>query len=188
MTIKYTTDGKTIAKHITAWAKAKAVVTHGLHILTISTIVHAIKHGDVTLINKLDEACRDGVDKRGKTASSLHLTGFREFVRDNGPVTWRKRDANNDEGWLFNKKRAAELKAELEANEKAYVDMLLATPFWHLKGQKAFEGFDLNKQLMSLVKRAENVRDDDDKASHPKTNVALLDALARFMTENRVAN
>ena len=103
LSFKFSFDGKTIGKNIDTWAKVMQAGIPALHTLVVSTICHAIKHGDTTLMNKLDVACRFGVDRKGNTASGLYIKGMREYIKDVAPVKWQKKDAaaGKDEGWPF---------------------------------------------------------------------------------------
>ena len=186
--MQFTIDGKVLAKNILSWSKRKASVAADLHVLVVSSICHAVKHGDTTYINKLDEACRDGGDHRGKTASALHLSGMREFFVEYGPVKWVRADrkTNKPEHFAFVSTKGETLRDQYEANPDGFRDSLLSTPFWKLKSQKEFDGFNLVRVIMAAVSRADKIKEDDTKSSHPKNVIPseMLDSIraiaARF--------
>ena len=170
--MKFTIDGSMLGKNITGWAKRKAGVAADLHTLVVSCICHAVAHGDTTYINKLDEAAQDGTDVRGKTASSLHLSGMREFFVEYGPVRWVRADRKNNkpEHFAYDKAKAETLQAQYKANPDGFRDSLLGTPFWRLKSQKEFEGFNLRRILNAALSRIERIKKDPDKATHEKND------------------
>jgi hypothetical protein len=191
--MKFTVNGKELGKQINLWAKSKSAVVNGLHTLAVGVICHAIEHGDVSLVNRLDEAARDGTDIKGKTASGLHLSGLREYFVDKGPLTWNRADkkTGKPEHFSLNKAKREELLSLYTANPEAFSQELLGTPFWKLKSQKEFEGFDLLKTLKAALKRAETIKDEDGKKDHPKNNFVGLDdlrSLVARLTGNRPVN
>ena len=141
--------------------------------------MHAIAHGDVSLLNRLDVASRDGLDAKGKTASAMHLSGFRKYVLAYAPVSWAKRDktTGKDEHFAHSKDKAEALLAKYEADKTAFVDNLLSTPFYVVNSQPNFEGFSIPRLFWAMMDQYDRIQDNDEKADHPKNNFTGIEKL-----------
>lgn len=181
--MQFTTNAKQLSKNIAMFAKARKAVANSMHTLAVSCICHAIEHGDVTLINKLDHACRDGMDNRGRTASAVHLSGLREYLVDMGPVKWVRKDkkTGKDEHFAYDPAKQATLKSTYDEDKDSFAKKLLDTPFYAIKGQKEFEGFDLPRILRSALSRLKKVKEDAEKAGHPKNNFDGAEELTKIV-------
>ena len=168
----YSTDATVLAAYIAKiGARAKSLV-EDIHITLASAIMHAVEHGDIGYIQKLDNCLNEGFWKRG----------FRMYVNDFGPVVFVKADKKQgiESHWQYDKAKREAIQKESDA----HLAKMLGTPYWKYADQKQddFEGFDLPKLIGALIGRAERTAKDDKKKTHEKNNwagLADLQALAR---------
>lgn len=114
----------------------KSIATRGkkfeadIHQAAVSVLVHADKHGDITLAQKLIEAVPN---LARKNALREWLMAFGKFGYDSENKTM-----------TYNGKGST------------LVEEAIETPFWVFKPEKDETLFDLNAAIHNLIKRAEN--------------------------------
>ena len=118
----------------------------------LSCLVHADKHGDVTLAQKLVEA----------VPASMRKNALRTWFIEFGKFRW---DATK-KALAYDKKATTQL------------DAAMATPFTTFKGSEGgnAQPFDLNKAIVQLIARAEKATVKGDKV--PTKKLAILRELA----------
>lgn len=173
----FTLDGPKLSKNIVAWSKRKGAVVRDLHTLAVSAVCHVIAFSDPRYVNQLDEACRDGIDTRGKTASGLHLSGLREYMIEKGGLKFVRKTADKTEHFAINEAKMAVVRETYNANPDGFRDNLMSTPFYHLKSQKDFEGFSIPRIVAAAVARLKKIEEDTEKSKHPGNDLRGKDML-----------
>ena len=134
----------------------KSIATRGktlerdIHVAAVSCLVHADKHGDVTLAQKLVEA----------VPSLVRKNALRDWFQAHGKFGYDLQAKT----FTFDKKGTT------------MIDEAIATPFWEFKQEAAYKGFDINAAVLQLVKRAENAIEKGEKV--PADKLEALRALA----------
>lgn len=174
--MKFTTDAKVLDRNITTWHKSKSAMVDKLNVLVASCICTAIEGRNCAQLNRLDIAMHDGLDNRGKTASAMHLSGFRSYVIDHAPVTWARRDkkTGKNEHFTFSEDKWAKMSDLYKKDAKKFQQKLLDTPFWKVKSQPEFEGISIPRAVHALVNRIKNMMKDEAKKDHPKNDMRGL--------------
>lgn len=114
----------------------KSIQTRGkslekdIHVAAVSVLVHADKHGDITLAQKLVDA----------VPTMARKNALRDWLLAHGKFSY---DAQNKT--LTYNKGAVTL-----------VEEAIAMPFWEFKPEAEYVAFDINAAIAQLVKRAES--------------------------------
>lgn len=149
--IKLLTGAAAISTAITSLAARGKRYETDLHIAAVSTLNHAILHGDVTLANKLITAL-------GK---SQRVNALRDWFINFGPFSY---DATN------------KTMAHVKGSNKTDLTAAMAMPFWEFKQEAAYVPFDFQAAILTLVKRAAKAQAIGDKVD--KATLSALAALA----------
>lgn len=149
--MKLLTGAAAINTAITSIAKRGKLFERDLHIVAVSTLQHAMQHGDITLANKLIAAL-------GK---SQRTNALRDWYINFGPFAY---DA------------ASKSMTYVKGSNKTDVKAAIELPFWEFKQEAAYVPFDLQAAIVTLVKRADKAMQHGDKVD--KTALAQLAALA----------
>jgi hypothetical protein len=128
--IKIITGADAIGKAIASLAKRGKAFDKDVHIAAMSCLIHADKHGDITLANKLIDALPAS---QRKNALRDWFLAFGKFNYDQQNKTF-----------TFN---GAVQTQEAEA---------MSTPFWEFKPEAAYVPFNAIAFLNSAIKRVEN--------------------------------
>jgi len=138
-----------------------------IQLAAVSAVLRSAVHGDITGVQKLDDALGAG----------WYMATFRKFVQNcTDAVQYKLADktaGREAAGYVYNKDGAKALKAEYEADSAKCVARLLETKWEAAKREPPFEGFDDVAALARIVKKAREVAADPDKSNHPKTKVDL---------------
>ena len=108
-------------------------------------VVHAIKHGNVTPARNLLGALAAGKDSLFRTNALV------SFFEANGPFVYNKETETVD----YDKSRAKAFKDAFNADKLGFATKLMTEPFYKLKPQSVYEGFNLMAEIKKLVKKAE---------------------------------
>ena len=149
--MKLLTGAAAINTAITSIAKRGKLFERDLHTVAVSTLQHAMQHGDITLANKLIAAL-------GK---SQRTNALRDWYINFGPFAY---DATT---------RAMTF---VKGSNKTDIKPAMALPFWEFKQEAAYIPFDMQAAIISLVKRADKAMQHGDKVD--KATLAQLAALA----------
>lgn len=122
---------------ISAIAKTGKTLERAVHIAAVSTLVHADKHGDITLANKLVDAI----------PSMARKNALRDWYLAHGKFDY------SQETKALTYKRTGKTK----------LDEAMATPFWEFKPEKAYVPFDLTGAIVKLVTKANKAHEHGDK-------------------------
>lgn len=116
-------------------ASIKSISTRGkaferdIHVTAVSCLVHADKHGDVTLAQRLVDA----------VPSLARKNALRDWFLAHGKFIYNAKEKQ------FNFSKSA-----VTLTEEA-----IATPFWEFKQEAAYVPFDINKAITQLLARAD---------------------------------
>ena len=113
-----------------------------IHVAAVSCLVHADKHGDVTLAQKLVDA----------VPSLARKNALRDWFIAHGKFDY---DMTN-KALTFNKKGTT------------LTDEAIATPFWEFKQEAEYKPFNLEAAVLQLVKRAESAIEKGEKVPSDK--------------------
>jgi len=134
MTVKVLTGSDAINKAITSIATRGKAIDRDIHTVAVSTLVHADKHGDITLANKL-------------------LAAMPKSTRTNALRDWFLAFGKFD----FD----AKSKAMVFAREKTSdITKATNTPFWLFKPEPVYVAFDAATFLATAIKRVEKAMND----------------------------
>ena len=144
-----------------------------VQVAATSTLMHAGKHGDTTLLTKL-------FDTMG---NAWFRSALAKWATEHGTVRY----STADKGFVMTKdetKRAA-FKAAIEADEVKVGARLLETPWDTAAEDKGFQGFDLLKQARSLLQRTKGIMTDEEKKAHKDNAIdtELLAGIAKLVAE-----
>ena len=161
----YSMDGAVITAMIDDIARHTKRGVRLIQVAATSALMHAGKHGDLTLLTKL-------FDTMG---NAWFRSSLAKWCTTHGPVRY----STSDKAFVFVKDTAKreEFSAKLEADEAGLGATLLETPWDQAAEDKGFMGFDLLKQAKSLLNRTKGVMTDDEKKAH-KDNAIDTDLLA----------
>ena len=107
----------------------------------VGVLMHAKKHGDYSKANELVKALGNGVRRKALV----------EFFVTFGGLVIDAEDANKGfTGW--------------KGKEAISVEAAQEVAWWELKPEQPFKGFDLDKEIEKLVKRAEKAANDEEHA------------------------
>lgn len=157
MTTKKTTafkaiEGATaIAKAITSISTRGKSLDKDVHIAAVSCLIHADKHGDVTLATKLVAAL----------PNSSRKNALRDWFLAFGKFTW---DTEN--------KQFAYNKAATTLTNEA-----IAMPFWEFKPEPEYKPFDINAAIQQVISRATKAQEKGETV--PKETLAKLQTLVQ---------
>lgn len=142
-----------LTKEIATIGRAGIKLTKMIQDAAVQAIGYSLVHGDITIGQRLFEACPKGVRRNSLVA----------FLEKFGAFQW---DAKN--------KRLAHRKNSTEFTE-AYEQDLMATPWDDAKPEPEIVSvFDVTKEFDKFIKRMEKLRQDANITLHHK---ALLDSL-----------
>lgn len=135
--MKIITGAEGISKGIASISKRGKAFERDVHCLAVSTLIHADKHGDVTLANKLIDAL---------------------------PASQRK-NALRDWYLAFGKFKYDEKNKALGFNGAAgtQTDKAIETPFWEFKPEQEYVPFNAIKAVENLLKRIDNAKNKGDE-------------------------
>ena len=169
----YSMDGAVITEMIADIARHTKRGIRMIQVAATSALMHAGKHGDLTLLTKL-------FDTMG---NAWFRSSLAKWCTTHGPVRY----STADKVFVFVKDEAkrAEFKASIEANEGEVGNKLLETPWDQAAEDKGFQGFDLLKQAKSLLNRTKGVLTDDEKKAHKDNAIdnELLAGIAKLCAE-----
>jgi len=137
ITVNVITGADKIGAMITSITKRGKSMDKDIHTVAVSTLIHADKHGDITLANKLIAAMP-------KTARTNALKDW--FI-------------------TFGKFTYDEKNKALAYNGKATTQTVKATntPFWEFKPEAKYVPFDATTFLQQAIKRVEKAMNDGEK-------------------------
>lgn len=175
-----TLDGGKIGQMIDIIADRSTALKRDIQVTAVCCALHAAHHGDVTLMQKLDDKLGDG----------WYRTTLRQWAIKNGPFGYKLKDgkAGTPEGYTYSKPKAEALKAEYDADNMACTTRLMGQPWEKAKKEPDFDGFDLLAVLTKAVNKAEKYGNDETKSKHPKTVIdpALLAAAKKLIEHARL--
>lgn len=148
--VKVITDAAAINTAITSIGKRGKTLDRDMHTVAVSCLIHADKHGDITLANRL-------IEVMPKTARTNAL---KDWFLAFGKFSY---DADN-KCFAFNKTATTQTKAAM------------ATPFWEFKPEADYVALDAVKFLENAIKRVESAmnRGDDVPEALAKGLAGLL--------------
>lgn len=182
-TVKFTRDAKTIGKFVDSVLRRAKTITRDIHIVGVSTLIHAAEHGDITLMTKLVDGLPGGFRK-----SAL----LKWFIA-HGPVVWNPGDKKAEDKALrkgrleFSAEAALPIKERIKADLDGLVKELSAVNFGDWDKEPEFDGYDQTKALFAVLNKAEKIAKDPEKANHPKTDISLLDQLREMLKGRKAA-
>jgi len=139
-----------VSKQIESIARRAKKLDHDIHVVAVSCLHHANKHGDVTLMQKLIESL--GKSQRRNAVIAWACAYGKFEVNETGKnVVYLKTNATDLEG---------------ASNESP----------WDYMPEPKFQPFDLGAELAKLVKKAQKASED----SRNKVTPEQLAALARL--------
>lgn len=172
----FSTVAKVIDGHIKAIVTVGKTFFRNTHIVACECIVHALVHGDITLIQRLDEAIGIGGFRRA---------GFRQFMQDESPCNWQRSDklAKVEAGWVYDKVKAAQMRKAYDANPAEYTAKLLAETWYERNPEKNAEPVILLDKLAAFYGQMKKKKDGKQSNIHDipdEEMVILSDALSRI--------
>ena len=121
-----------INKAIDSIAKRGKTLDTDLHNAALSCLEHAIKHGDITLAERLV----------GAMPQQARKNAMRDWFINYGPFAYNAKNKKftfkAKEGEVYNVAEAAQ------------------TPFWEFKPEPEYVPFNVDKAILALVTKAEN--------------------------------
>lgn len=160
ITVTVLTGTDAINAAITSIAKRGKALDKDIHAAAVSTMVHADKHGDVTLANKLIEAL----------PSTARKNALRYWFIAFGRFTY------NTEGKTLGYNHAATTQTAKATQ----------TPFWQFKPEAEYVPFNAVQALESLLKRATKAVDNGDAVPTDFT-VTVSDLIAKYNKKDVLA-
>lgn len=160
--------------------KTRAALVAQVQACAVAGIIHAALYGDVSPMNKLDQAL----------GNSINRNSLRKFLTDKGmPFSWVPKKDNVPAHFGFRKPEAEALKTRI-IEDKDAVDKELNSKDWSTaKIEAPFEGYDLNTKLRALINKTKKDLADVAKAAKVKADPAMLaDMEAMFRKYNKDAN
>lgn len=142
-----------VRKQIVSIGNRAKKLDRDIHVVGVSCLHHADKHGDVTLMQELINAL--GRSQR-RNAVIGWACAFGKFAPD-----------EKGKNVVFNKAGTTDL---VSASEESP---------WDFAPEKPFQAFDLEAELAKLMKKAQKAAED----SRNKVNTAHLEALAQLIGE-----
>ena len=158
-----TDEGKAIGLMIDNWSKRSAVLVHDLHVILTSCVVHVTKHGNVT-------PARNIVNALGTKQTAWRSNAVLAWFEAYGPFIYNKTTKQLD----YDAGRIDEFKAEFNADSAAFIAKRMKETFEVFKPQSEYEGFDLQKEVAKLIKKAHTAVEKHKDSG--KVNVAGLEA------------
>lgn len=134
--IKFLTGAESINAAISSIAKRGKGLNKDIHIAAVSTLIHADKHGDITLANRLVEALPE----------TMRKNALRDWYLAFGKFDY---DAQN-------KVLIAKMQAVTNTQEA------MAKPFWKFKPEAEYVPFNAVKEVNRLLKRIDNAKTNGD--------------------------
>ena len=131
--VKLLTGSAAITTAINSIAKRGKLFERDLHSVAVSTLDHAIKHGDITLANKL-------ITAMGK---SQRVNALRDWFINFGPFAY---DATNKS------------MVHVKGSNKTDIKAAMAMPFWEFKQEAAYVPFNLETAVLTLLKRIDTAQ------------------------------
>lgn len=178
----FSTADKVISKYIASIRERSNKLQDDVHQVAVMTSVHVIEHGNVTLSRNLISALGSG----------MRANSLKKWMIQYAPVSWGDIEVTTDDGktktmkgLVYDRTKAAAMKALYEQDKDAVIKNMMEVPFYSFDPEPEFKSFDLDKAIASLLKRAEGIAEDDSKKS--KSNLAHLAALKAFATQNGIA-
>ena len=172
----FSTDGKTLLKQIEQLGIVVKTVMKNSHITACGVIIHSLLHGDITLIQRIDDAMGGGT----------HRSGFRKFIEAEAPVIWEKADKKGGKlaGWAFDKAKYAKLRAKYDADPASYTAKLLEKTWFERNPDKAFEQFVFADKFQAFIAQAMRKSTGKDGALHdiPADQLAVAKAAVDRIT------
>lgn len=156
-TFSLTTDGATIDRMIAVIGKTSETFKQQIATCAAACIMHAIEHSGIEKCNALLKAL-SAADASGKTP--WRTNALRDWYIAEGPVKVIEVPTENGKTkkeLAFDAGKRAKLKKIMDADQKRFASGLQAKPFWVLKPEKEFEGFDFDKELGKLFAKADRL-------------------------------
>jgi hypothetical protein len=173
-TNKVSTDGAVIARMIDNIKTASASLKTKISIAAASCVMHAIKHGDITLglslITALSEA--EG-DKKG--ATPWRTNALRDWFVAEGPFSVVE-NAKGKKELQYDDAKAKKLTKIMSADEARFGTQLVRNPFWLAKPEPEYAGFDFDAELAKLRARAKKAAAEKDEAKKAKIKMGSFEA------------
>lgn len=160
---KVSTDGAVIVKMIDEIKTANASIKTKISIAAASCVMHAIKHGDITLGLSLITAlsAADG-DKKG--ATPWRTNALRSWFIAEGPFSVTK-DAKGKDELAYDDAKAKKLAKIMAPDEARFGGTLVRNPFWLAKPEADFKPFDYDKELARINRQAADYQKGTGKAA-----------------------
>lgn len=162
-TFKILDGAKAIDTAIKSIGTRGAKLQSDIHVAAVSTLVHADKHGDVTLAQNLVDA----------VPTLARKNALRDWFIAMGKFSYD----TTEKTLTFNKKGTTLL------------DTAIATPFWEFKQEAEYVPFDLQAAILTLVKRADKAMQNGDKvdAAALKQLTAIATGTVKAVTKDVLA-
>ena len=128
-TFKIIESAKAIDTAIKSIATRGKSLERDIHVAAVSCLVHADKHGDVTLAQKLVEA----------VPSLARKNALRDWFMAHGKFGY----SMEEKAFTYDKKATTHTEAAIE------------TPFWLFKPEAEYKPLDLQAAILQLVKRVD---------------------------------
>lgn len=135
--LKLLTGASAINTAIASISKRGKSLEKDIHVAAVSCLIHADKHGDITLAEKLVQA----------VPSLARKNALRDWFIAHGKFDY---DA-----------KAKQFKFDKAST--TLVEEATVTPFWDFKPEKEYIPFDLDKAIDTIIKRASKAIENGDK-------------------------
>lgn len=160
----FTSDAKVINKMIVKFKDGNTKLHHMVHAIAVSCVLHAVEHGNVTPTNTFIKAFSVGSEANG-----WRLNALRDWLEAIGPFSWSK----ESKSFVFSKQKFEVIKAA------GGIDTSKLPTFWDRKPEPEYRPFDLNAEIIKLVKMAETKANEKDEVKRAKNKIPMnkLEAL-----------
>lgn len=131
-----------IGKAITSVIRRVAKLDKDLHVIASSILMHADKHGDITLANKLIDAM----------PKSARKNAMRDWFIAHGKFAWDEKNKN----------------LAYAKSKSTLYDESQQRPFFAFTAEPEYKPFDMDAAIASLLKRAEKAIENGDAVDTTK--------------------
>lgn len=172
-------DSKSINGQIAAIRKMSANLSTKVHACAVSCVLHAMEHGDFTLLSKLVDALGTAARTNAVKAWALKHAGAK----------WKA--GKDGKPGQFGVDTEVMAKLREQGNEAVKRKLVAINPFIENK-EPEFDGLDIPKLIASIVSRAEKLKADAEKGDEgaikrlAKSNLKGLAALRMVKADDVV--
>lgn len=166
-------DNQALRDMVDTWGKDYKSIAKRGHDIAARLVVHAVRYGDVSLASRF----LSKMDEKGDGKSMARANMFKGWFERKGPFTWSK----EAKGFKCNTDKRAKMQHHIKDNKTAakFYSTLMKDVPWEKDKEPEYKGFDLDKQIMLLVKRAETAEKEHGK--DPKTKLGNLKKFKKFV-------